>query len=180
MDKDQEVDPSATDTAKAASLAPRRASILSGEWIPLPTLSVPEDNETLQSTKVQQHQQRRQFSSTNAIDDNERRRSIDRLRTALTRDTAMTLVRSASEADSIRDRDIVLFHEVYSVCFEDAQPLMSLIKEEMLIQMLEDLGEHLLGTHALDSSDAGALRESIGSLLQRTPLEGTPQHGRKK
>ncbi|KAF9945838.1 hypothetical protein BGZ70_003537 [Mortierella alpina] len=153
MDKEQEVDPTVKDSATTASLAPRRASILSGEWISLPTLSVPEDNETLQSTEVQQqHHQRRQSGSTNAIDDNERRKNIDRMKAALTRDTAMTLARSASEADSIRDRDIVLFYEVYSVCFEDAQPLISLLKEEMLIQMLEDLGEHLLGKHTLDST----------------------------
>lgn len=149
MDKEQEVGPPDKDNVSTASLAPRRASILSGEWISLPTLSVPEDTRIFENAE---EQQQRQSSSTKGIDNNERRKTIDRMRSALTRGTATTLVRSASEADSTRDRDIALFHEVYSVCFEDAQPLISLLKEEMLVQMLEDFGEHLSGKNTLSNT----------------------------
>ncbi|KAF9572317.1 hypothetical protein EC968_010041 [Mortierella alpina] len=170
MDKEQEADPAAKDLATTASLASRRGSILSGEWISLPTLSVPVDNEVPQSTEEQHQLQQHRSSPSKAADDSERRRNIDRMMAALTRDATMTLVRSASEADSIRDRDIALFHGVYSVCFKDAQPLISLLKEEMLIQMLEDLGEHLLGKHILDSAIA-LMERCTNALLVRIRVE---------
>ncbi|KAG0237685.1 hypothetical protein BGX31_003514 [Mortierella sp. GBA43] len=151
------------DTSKGNPSGPtsaRQMNVYSGEWMTLPTLTAPmsDGGAAISNEDVVQEV----HAIDIGIDDIARNKRLETMRSTIATTRRPERATPADAAAAIATEDAKLFLGLYEACFpttddrtteHDGQHPMSQLKREMMIQILEDLGDQLLDTQAVDPTE---------------------------
>ncbi|KAF9356512.1 hypothetical protein BGX26_005166 [Mortierella sp. AD094] len=140
-------------------MASQHPSIYSGKWMTLPTMSVPTRSDTKSESSADEQGRVSEDAQTKMmkIDNEARRKLIRAMRSEISSRSNPT---TTANNPTISAQDTNLFLTLYRKCFpsddeeehDSDSRSVSLLKQEMMIQMLEDFGKLLMEDQPLDPS----------------------------